>query len=211
MKALVLCADQWHPADIPRRGLGALEDSGFRFDFLENMDNWTPENLFAYPLVILAKANDASQENLSGWMTESVQTAFAEYVRAGNGLLAIHAGTAGYENTPILRALLGGVFRHHPEQCPVTVLLQAGHPLTEGVAPFTLRDEHYFMSLDDSSAEVFLHTQSEHGEQPGGWRRGEGSGRVAVLTPGHNLQVWLHASFQALLRNNIRWCCGNSC
>lgn len=211
MKILVLAGDQWHPAHIPRRGLGALADSGLNFDFLENADEWLLENLSAYPLVILAKANDASPENLEGWMTESVQVALAEYVRTGNSLLAIHAGSAGYENAPILRALLGGVFLHHPEQCRVTVVPQAGHALTDGVAPFTITDEHYFMSLDDSSAQVFLYTQSEHGQQPGGWRRSEGSGRVAVLTPGHNLEVWLHPSFQALLHNSIRWCCGDSC
>ena len=62
------------------------------------------------------------------------------------------------------------------------------------------------MTLDDPQAEVFMMTRSEHGEQPGGWRRTEGTGRVAVLTPGHNVEVWLHLSFQALLLNTIRWC-----
>jgi type 1 glutamine amidotransferase len=80
------------------------------------------------------------------------------------------------------------------------------HPLCEGVAPFTLRDEHYFMATDDPAVDVFLTTTSEHGEQPGGWRRLEGNGRVAVLTPGHNLEIWLHPSFQALVVNCLRWC-----
>jgi type 1 glutamine amidotransferase len=69
-----------------------------------------------------------------------------------------------------------------------------------------VKDEHYFMALDDTKADVFVATVSEHGEQPGGWRRKEGRGRVAVLTPGHNLEVWLHSSFQVLLRNCLRWC-----
>jgi type 1 glutamine amidotransferase len=68
-----------------------------------------------------------------------------------------------------------------------------------------LRDEHYFLSLDDPQ-DVFLTTSSAHGEQPGGWRRIEGSGRVAVLTPGHNQEVWLQPSFQTLLLNCLRWC-----
>jgi type 1 glutamine amidotransferase len=53
---------------------------------------------------------------------------------------------------------------------------------------------------------VFLTTTSEHGTQPGGWTRTEGEGRVCVLTPGHNLEVWLQPSFQALLLNTLRWC-----
>jgi type 1 glutamine amidotransferase len=101
---------------------------------------------------------------------------------------------------------VGGVFVKHPPQCPVTVEPQVGHPLTAGSAPFTLVDEHYFMELDDPQADIFLTTTSEHGPQPGGWRRTEGEGRVCVLTPGHNLEIWLHPSFQALLRNGLSWC-----
>jgi type 1 glutamine amidotransferase len=80
-----------------------------------------------------------------------------------------------------------------------------GHPLTAGCAAFTLKDEHYFMALDDAQAPAFLTSASEHGEQPAGWTRAEGRGRVGVLTPGHNVEVWLHPSYQAILGNMMRW------
>src|SRR5687768_15147457 len=120
----------------------------------------------AYSLVILTKSDNVSSTDQAGWMTHSVQRAFADYVRKGNGLLAIHSGTAGYAEKPVLRSLLGGVFLHHPEQCPVTMIPRAGHPLSAGISPFTLKDEHYFMALDDSQADVFMTTRSAHGEQP---------------------------------------------
>jgi type 1 glutamine amidotransferase len=107
---------------------------------------------------------------------------------------------------PVLRGLLGGIFTYHPEQCSVTMVPHVGHPLCTRIDPFTLKDEHYFMALDDPQAEVFMTTKSEYGEQPGAWRHVEGSGRVVVLTPGHNVEVWLHPSFQALLLNTLRWC-----
>jgi type 1 glutamine amidotransferase len=53
---------------------------------------------------------------------------------------------------------------------------------------------------------VFMTTSSEHGTQPAGWTRTEGEGRVCVLSPGHNAEVWLHPSFQALLRSALLWC-----
>jgi type 1 glutamine amidotransferase len=62
------------------------------------------------------------------------------------------------------------------------------------------------MDLDDAQADVFLAARSEHGVQPGGWTRTEGSGRVCVLTPGHNLEVWLHPAYQALILNGLQWC-----
>ncbi len=206
MQILVLCDDYWHPARVPREGLGAMKGSGFTFDWIENAAEWSAEKLANYPLTILTKSNNISSADQNTWVTEAVQAAFVEYVRKGNGLLAIHSGTAGYAETPALRALLGGVFVQHPPQCPVTVEPKMGHPLTGGCEAFTLKDEHYHMALDDAQADVFLTAKSEHGSQPGGWRRSEGAGRVAVLTPGHNLDVWLHPPFQALLVNTMKWC-----
>jgi hypothetical protein len=206
MKTLVLCDDYWHPARIPREGLGALAGPEFSFDWIENAHDWSAKQMAEYPATILTKSNHVSSTDQTDWMTESVQAAFHDYVYKGNGLLVVHSGNAGYEQKPVLRRLLGGVFDHHPEQCPVTVEPLLGHPLSIGSAPFTLKDEHYFMALDDQQADVFATTKSEHGEQPGGWRRTEENGRVVVLTPGHNLDVWLHPSFQILLLNSLRWC-----
>ncbi len=206
MKTLVLCDDYWHPARVPQAGLKPLDGVDFTFDWIENTSNWSPGQLAAYPLVILTKSDNVSATDQTGWMTDEIQAAFVDHVRRGGGLLAIHSGTAGYEQMAVLRSLLGGVFLHHPKQCPVTVVPLAGHSLTTGGDPFTLKDEHYFMALDDAEADVFVTTKSEHGEQPAGWTRREGDGRVAVLTPGHNVEVWLHPSYQALLFNAMRWC-----
>jgi uncharacterized protein len=206
MQILVLCDDLWHPARVPREGLKGLEGQEFRFDWIEDARDWSAERMADYPLVILTKSNHISSSDQSGWMTDDVQAAFAEYVRKGNGLLAIHSGTVGYQQMPVLRSLLGGVFTQHPEQCLVTMESRLDHPFAAGISPFTLKDEHYFMKLDDSQVDVFMITRSEHGEQPGGWRRVEGTGRIVVLSPGHNLEVWLHPGFQKLLLNSLRWC-----
>jgi type 1 glutamine amidotransferase len=206
MKTLVLCGDHWHPPQIARHALEALTQTEFTFDWIDDARDWSPEIMMPYPLVILTKSNNVSATDQTSWMTDAVQAAFLDYVRQGNGLLAIHSGTAEYDQKPVLRGLLGGIFTHHPEQCPVTITPRLEHPLCAGSTPFTLKDEHYFMALDDPQADVFVTTTSEHGEQPGGWRRTEGRGGVAVLTPGHNLEVWLHPSFQALLLNCLRWC-----
>ena len=205
-KVLVLCDDFWHPAQVPKDGLSPLKEHDFTFDWIEDARDWSAGLMANYPLTILTKSNDVSSSDPSGWMTNEVQSAFAEYVHEGKGLLAIHSGTAGYQDALVLRNLLGGVFDHHPEQCEVRMEPQAGHPLTKDVETFTVKDEHYFMSMHDPYADVFLMSRSEHGEQPAGWKREVGKGRVVVLTPGHNLDVWLNPNFQLLLLNSLRWC-----
>jgi uncharacterized protein len=205
MRALVLCNDLWHPAHVARRGLEALASRGFSFDWLEDAGDWSPDRLAEHPLVVLAKSNHVSATDQRPWLTPEGQGAFAEHVRQGGGLVVIHSGTAGYGKLPVMRALTGGAFLHHPPQCAVTVEPHHSHTLTNGAAAFTLEDEHYFVALDDERADVFLHTRSEHGVQPAGWTRAEGKGRVCVLTPGHNLEVWLAGPFQILLSNALRW------
>ena len=208
MRTLVLCDDYYHPARTPRAGLAPLEQAGFAFDWIEHPGDWSAERMADYPLVVLTKANNISAADKTPWATPEVAAAYLGYVRSGNGLLVIHSGSAGYRELPGLYALMGGAFAMHPPQCPVTVTPQAGHPLSVGSAPFTLVDEHYHMDMGDDQADVFVTASSEHGAQPAGWTRVEGAGRVCVLTPGHNLEVWLHPSYQALIGNALRWCGG---
>jgi type 1 glutamine amidotransferase len=206
MRLWVICDDYWHPARTARAGLAPLEGSDLQFDWLEDAGEWSAARLADYPLVLLTKSNNVSAQDQSPWMTPQIEGAFVDYVRRGGGLLVIHSGTANYKETPALRALLGGVFDQHPPQCDVTVEPLPGHTLAAGGEAFTARDEHYFMLLDDVGADVFLTTRSEHGAQPGGWTRTEGMGRVCVLTPGHNPEVWLQPAFQQWIRNAIAWC-----
>jgi type 1 glutamine amidotransferase len=205
IKALVICDDYWHPARTVHAGLAPLTESGVEFDWIEDSHDWSAEHMNDYPVVILSKSNNVSASNQDAWMTPEVEEAFAEYVRSGNGLLAIHSGTAGYTETTTLRALLGGIFIQHPPQCPVTIIPKEGQFLAD-VPTFSAQDEHYFMALDDAEADICLLTTSEHGTQPGGWTRTEGEGRVCVLTPGHNVPVWLDPSYQIILDRLLRWC-----
>jgi type 1 glutamine amidotransferase len=208
-RVLVLCDDKWHPARVVRAGVEALGTEDFTFDVIENGHEWSAERMAQYPLVLLAKANQVSAVEDVPWITPDVEEAFLKYVRSGGGLLAVHSGTVVRE-LPALKRLLGGAFVQHPPQCEVTVTPQGYHPITVNVEPFSVKDEHYFMETDElySYAHAFLTTTSDHGAQSGGWLREEGAGRVCVLTPGHNVEVWLHPEFQTLLRNALLWCAG---
>jgi uncharacterized protein len=210
VNVLVLCDDRYHPASVIRNGLLPLAERGFQFDYIENAADWSAERMAGYPVVLFTKSNAVSATDTLPWMTDEAQRAFLDYVRQGRGLLCIHSGLANYRETLAFRALLGGVFVRHPAQCPVTVEPRVGHPLTLGSTPFTVQDEHYMVTFDDAEADLFMTASSAHGTKPAGWTRIDGEGHVCVLTPGHNLEVWLQPSFQALLDNALRWCARSS-
>ncbi|MFN8420196.1 MAG: ThuA domain-containing protein [Anaerolineae bacterium] len=208
MRVLVVCDDFYHPARIPRAGLDGLGDSDFSFDYLEDPRTLTAEQLTAYPLLLLTKSNHLSASDKSEWITDDLQATIAAFVRDGKSLLVIHSGSAGYQDSPLIRSVIGGTFLRHPAQCPVTIAPAVQHPITTDIAPFTVVDEHYVMALDDPQAEMILTASSanEAEVQPAGWCRTEGKGRVCVLTPGHNLEVWQHPTYQTIIRNALRWC-----
>ena len=201
---LVLCDDAWHPGKTIRRGLNALAEPRFKFEFLADGNEWSPALMQNFPIVIVAKANHLCSTNKTPWLITDSQVAFKHFVQQGGGLLFIHAGTC-YKDLPEMRGVTGGAFMSHPDQCPIILEPKLDHPLTKGVNSFTEKDEHYIMTLDDAAADVFLYSRSEHGVQPAGWTRTEGAGRVCVLTPGHNVEVWLQTPFQRLLLNALRW------
>lgn len=205
IQVLVLGGDEWHSAEAVRRGLTPLANSGFNLTFLEDTTAWSATRLNGFQLVVLAKANMISPQDKRPWLMPDSDTAIRDFVWRGNGLVVVHGGLSGYDILPGMRGAFGGAFLHHPPQCLVVVKPTPEHPLTGDVEPFTVTDEHYEVVLDDPRADVFLHSYSKHGRQPAGWSRAEGDGRVCVLTPGHNIEVWLHPYFQALLGNSMRW------
>ncbi|MDP4089099.1 MAG: ThuA domain-containing protein [Bacillota bacterium] len=206
MEVLVLCGDRWHPGEVVIKGLEPLGKYEINFEAVENVGRLTLEGLERYPVVILSKSNNISSTDESPWITEEAQEAILAYVRQGGSLFVIHSGTAGYDEAEKLRSLMGGIFTHHPEQCEVTTETLKGHTIVESGKAFTEMDEHYHVKLDDPNVHIFMRTSSKHGSQPGGWTRTEGDGRVCVITPGHNLEVWLNPVFQEILKNCIDWC-----
>jgi type 1 glutamine amidotransferase len=204
-RALVLCGDCWHPADMIRRGLEALPESGFDFEFSESDQVPTAEMLRDFSVVILARANIVPDAGRRQWITPDEPDVFGDFVRRGNGMLVIHGGTSRYDQVRGMRELAGGSFRSHPLACDVTLEPQPDHPLGIGEKAFVVRDEHFMMNFNGPASDVFLRARSEHGVQPAGWTRMDGEGRVCVLTPGHREEVWRHPSFQRLLLNALRW------
>lgn len=207
MKVLLIDDDYWHPGHVAEEGVKPLEAKGFSFDVLSDGAAFMDKKLTDYPAVLFAKSDNRTAEDQSKWVTEEARAALLAYARGGGGLLAVHSGTV-YGGMEDMRGLLGGLFMTHPRQLPVTFRPKAGHPLAAGTAAFMETDEHYFMDMAEGPVDVFLTGESRHGALPAGWTRKEGRGRVCVLTPGHNVEVWLNPNFRRLLENALNWCAG---
>ena len=225
-KILLLCDDQWHPGQVIIDGVAPLMEEGFEIDMITDAHDFSPESLTTYSVVLLSKSDETSGENQNSWKSEKLQKSFVEYVENGGGLLAVHSGVVAGEETERLDKLIGCRFISHPEQTMVTVAPLKPHPITCGVKTFQELDEHYRVEILQEDLEILFGAyspaqgiESKYQTEPytnspeflslSGYVRKVGRGRVCVLTPGHNLKVWLNESFQRTLKNALYWCAGN--
>ena len=212
IRVLVISDDIWHPGEVIVRGLKGLENGGISLDHvMAARDIVSPGFLRRYDVVINAKTDQHSPANKEhAWFDRVTASCMPEdieeYVREGHGFIALHSGNSfRSDKTPGMTSLIGNEFIGHPPQCDITVNPVLRHPVTEGIEPFEIHDEHYMIRLLQDDLTVFLESvsDSEAGTQAAGYERKVGKGVVIALTPGHTLAVLENPMYQKLLTNAI--------
>lgn len=216
IRVLVISGDYWHPSEIIRRGLESLPDAGdFAFDFITDAkDMLVPAMLDRYDVIVSAKMNMISEGNQHEWFQHGVTEVMPEDLRgwtaAGHGFLVLHGGSAFYQqdNTGYID-FTGCYFVRHPDRCEISMTIDAEHPVTAGVPPFTYRDEHYQLETTADDLQILCTAHSPSGgDQIGAYVREVGAGRLCMLAPGHILQTFLNPAYQKMISNALRWCAG---
>ena len=151
-------------------------------------------------------------------------------VAAGTGLTGWHGGIAdSYRASADYLHLVGGQFVTHPARAAelrvggeednyldylvsVTDLGRA-HPVTAGLAGFSLTTEQYWVLTDDLCDVLATTTHPAQAWQPwhrpvtspAVWTRQWGRGRIVVTTPGHSLDVLGDPSVRTIIERGMLW------
>lgn len=134
------------------------------------------------------------------------------HVRSGGGLLACHAAAICFDAHPEWAACIGATWSwersSHPARGAALVSpTDAGrtHPITAGIAAFTVVDEIYVF-LDHAPDLVPLLTSAHGGtDHPVLWARTVGRGRVVTDLLGHDTTAMAHPDHHEVLRRATRW------
>jgi type 1 glutamine amidotransferase len=159
-----------------------------------------------------------------GQFPPSTQSALADAVAAGAGLIAVHASNVFPSSEDQLdedyrRAfeLVGSRYASHgppPHESRFRVETDQRHPVTRGLAPFDITHEHYQLELAAGA-----HTGAGLGTGPNvlAWRgtaagrepivhvRPSGRGRVCYLQLGHDMRAWDDPPVRELFARSARW------
>jgi len=148
-------------------------------------------------------------------LSDAVRARIAAHVRAGGGLLALHAGTwanwPGWEVSE--RLLRAGASSHEPLQALEVELLDPGHPITQGVSsPFAIVDELYRTAALEGAGPIDVLAEgvslSTGARYPVLWTvplAPPAKGRVVGMTLGHDGASHEQPEFQKLLSQAVAW------
>lgn len=208
--AVILWDDYWHPADTIAPLLPLIFDEKQWNLRITDDANYIGALEIAPDIVMNFKDGVANTSiptanwyQTGAWHHWTYEDVFKE---GGAGYIGVHCGLANIPDDCLAYTqLLHGRFLSHPPKCPVKVVIDQQHPVTEGVTDFDIDDEHYQMEGMWDDANVLCHTHSEHGSQVGVWTHEYGNTRAVGITPGHTTQVLTHPSMVRLLRNAINW------
>lgn len=145
--------------------------------------------------------------------TEATRAAITDHVAAGGGLLALHTACVCFDDWPGWGDLLGAAWEwgrssHEPIGEAVVELAGRSHPITHGLAPFTLTDEVYEDLATRDGLEPLLTSRRRGRDQPVLWARAHGRGRVVVDALGHDVTSLRHPAHGEVLRRSARWAMG---
>jgi type 1 glutamine amidotransferase len=141
--------------------------------------------------------------------------AFAE---AGNGIVVLHHAIVSYPKWDWYRDLIGGRYLdqplgsraastyRHDEQ--MRIAIAQVHPVTEGLTPFTLRDETYKGLWLAPTNAILLTTDNPTGDPPVAWVSAYSRARVVTIQLGHGPESHRDKSYSRLVLNAIKWTSG---
>jgi type 1 glutamine amidotransferase len=97
-------------------------------------------------------------------------------------------------------------FASTPRQQVRVDVVDARHPITRRLRPWTARDEVYAMRDADAGSEVLLETGHPGSMRSLAWAREVRQSRVFCLQLGHDGQAFADPRFRAVVSRGIRWC-----
>jgi len=209
-QAIILVGSRWH---IPWEGgeilntlLGEEDISAVRTDQGSILE---PTRLAETDLVVFyCEGRWNGQDVASRRLTPEQEAELVGFVEKGGSFLGVHGATVFQEEYTLYPEMIGGRFVTHDKFAEFPVRIEnREHPVTQGVADYSVKDEPYVVDRYPGS-DVLLVGEWDGEDHPLGWVKPHGKGRVCYLANGHDKQSLELPEVQRLIRNAARWCVG---
>ena len=175
-------------------------------------DMFLPENRSKYDVLVFYHM----WQNI----TDEQAKTFAECIREGKPLVALHHSICAFDDWPEYFNIIGGKYFHQPTtvngkeyaKCSYThdisftvSIVDSNNPVTKGLKDFEMFDETYKGYYVEDGVIPLLTTNEPSSNRIIGWTKKYGKARIVTLQNGHDIPTYENPNFRQLLRQSIVW------
>jgi len=175
-------------------------------------DMFLPENRSKYDVLVFY--------HMWQEITEDQATVFADCIRKGKPLVALHHSICAYDDWPEYFNIIGGKYFHKPtvvngKEYAVCSYIHdlhfnvkiddPKHPVTKGMKDFEIFDETYKGYYVEEGVTPLLTTNEPSSTSVIGWTKQYGKARVVTLQSGHDVPTFENPNFRKLLKQSVEW------
>ena len=179
-------------------------------------DMFLPENRSKYDVLVFY--------HMWQEITDEQAKVFAECIRQGKPLVALHHSICAYDDWPEYFNIIGGKYFHKPTTVNGKVypacsyihdlhfnvrIADPAHPVTRGINDFEIFDETYKGYYVEDDVTPLLTTDEPSSTPVIGWAKMYGRARVVTLQSGHDVPTFENPNFRKLLKQAIEWVYNN--
>ncbi len=195
------------------------EKAGYVVDSSEDPEVFTAENLARYKALVLVSNSTDPKKPESEWFTGAKREALQGFLKAGKGVVALHAAADSHYHWGWYGQMIGGYFEKHPKGTPkgTVTVVDAKHPATAKLPKSLERnDEWYYYKDFDPTVHVLVtidpatigEGQPDVNPNPLVWYHNFGGGRVIYSALGHSNESWSEPYMVTLLTGALSWAVG---
>ena len=179
-------------------------------------DMFLPENRSKYDVLVFY--------HMWQTITEEQAKVFAECIREGKPVVALHHSICAYDDWPEYFKIIGGKYFHKPtvingKEYTVCSYIHDVHfnvkvadpknPVTKGISDFKIFDETYKGYYVEDGVTPLLTTDEPSSTPVIGWSKKYGKARIVTLQSGHDVSTFENPNFRKLLKQSIEWVYNN--
>ena len=201
-----------HSYDVPGfhqlwRALG--NDLDVYLQHLEDFASSPLEVRQAYDAVVfyIMMMDGPSDEGLP-WYAGQPRTALEQLGETEQGIVILHHALLAYREWDLWSEIVGitaRTFGFHHAQTVTSQIVNPAHPLTQGLAPWTMIDETYTMADAGPDSDILLTYDHPRSMRTIAWTRRFRRSRVFCYEAGHDNDTWADPNFQEVLRRGVLW------
>jgi len=145
------------------------------------------------------------------WYAGKPRAALEHLGQTPQGIAVLHHALVAFPKWPAWGEMVGlpdRTMHYFPNETIRVEPTAVRHPITRGLAPWTMVDETYTLPDAGPGCEVLLTVDNPHSTRTVAWTRRHRRSRVFCFALGHDNTAWSDPNFRRVLRRGLLWSAG---